>query len=62
MKTFKISIEVEWSAESKADAERDLLEEVVIDSILWRTVGYQIVEVNPGEEVFVSRKENHERS
>jgi hypothetical protein len=50
---YNIEISIEWEAESKKQAELDLLEEVMqIDSILWRTTGYTITKVKPGEEVW----------
>jgi hypothetical protein len=50
---YNIEISIEWEAESKKEAEQDLLEEVLnIDSILWRTTGYTITKLKPEEEVW----------
>lgn len=51
MDVYKIVIEVEWRAVNRIEAEEDLLDEICnIDSILWRTTGYKIAEVEPGKE------------
>lgn len=58
MGVYKIVIEVEWRAVNHNEAQGDLLDEISnMKSILWRTTGYKITEVDPGKEFFKEEEE-----
>lgn len=51
-KFFRINVTIQWPAEDKLEAENDLMHEVFNpDSLLFRTVAYDISEMEPGTEI-----------